>query len=355
MISAFSAPSAVNQGGDGLNPRGAALLMVVVILVILEAAVAVAFVLGTAVRGTGRGGLGVATASNAAEAGLAVSLSRLPPEGFDTTRLPLPWHAAVLPGGGSFALTIAPLSPRVLRVTSTGSDAATGAEMRLAHYAALRPAVPELGAALVHVGDLAVTGSLDARGDDGTPPGWRACGGPDSVARQGTLALDTSVSLIEQLPLGPWLRHTLPPLAGGVSVLPVPIALGTHCLPDPVNWGDPGSPLAPCGSRMPVVYADGDLHVVGGMGQGLLVVRGDLVLGGGFRFHGLIVTAGRLEVGLLGATVVGAVVAAGRGGHLVRGPFRVHFSKCLLELGLPSTKRGRLLAPRQWAQLFDQP
>lgn len=328
--------------------------MILVILIILEASVAAAFALGLALRATGRGSVGAVRARNAAQAGLARSVSRPLPEGFDTATAPLDWDAGLLPGGGSFTVTVGPFGPRALIVSSSGRDRETSATATLAHLVRRRPRVPEFGAALVHVGDLEVTGSLDVAGDDRTPPGWQVCGAADSVSRSGRLALDTSATPLAGLPLSAWRRHAVAaplPLAG--AVVPSPLVLGNRCAADALNWGDPTSPLAPCGSHMPVIDHRGNLHIAGGMGHGLLIVDGDVFVGGGFRYHGVILVSGRLAVGPLGASVVGVVVAAGAGGHVVRGPLRVHFSKCLIDLALPATERGELVAPHHWLQRFD--
>jgi len=76
------------------------------------------------------------------------------------------------------------------------------------------------------------------------------------------------------------------------------------------NWGDPDRRNRPCGAYLPILYAPGDLSVDGGMGQGLLLVDGDLTLTAGSRYYGLILTTGALR--LRGrAALTGYAVAVG--------------------------------------------
>ncbi len=88
---------------------------------------------------------------------------------------------------------------------------------------------------------------------------------------------------------------------------PRPATTLGECAPGPGNWGSP-DPGHPCHRLLPVVYADGDLTVLGGVGRGVLVVAGDLRLAEGARFDGLIVVHGHLEIAG-GAEVRGAVRA----------------------------------------------
>lgn len=76
---------------------------------------------------------------------------------------------------------------------------------------------------------------------------------------------------------------------------------------DPRNWGDPSRPNTVCGRYLPVIGATGDLDVDGGVGQGVLLVEGDLTLRGGAEFHGVIIVGGRLITLVPGPRVYGTV------------------------------------------------
>jgi len=131
---------------------------------------------------------------------------------------------------------------------------------------------------------------------------WRAvaAGGP----RLGLLAFDSLLARVEV------------PVLGGGS--PAPVDRRGACeFAAPWNWGDPDRPTGPCGGHLALRSAAGDLRVEGGVGQGILIVDGDVSFADGARFYGVVVARGalRLEGGaqLTGAALApgGAVVPAG--------------------------------------------
>lgn len=82
---------------------------------------------------------------------------------------------------------------------------------------------------------------------------------------------------------------------GGGHLDPRPQVRLGQCEPLPDNWGALAA-TSPCHSLLPLVHAAGTLRVESGEGRGILVVDGDLVLGGDFRFEGLVVVRGRLTL-----------------------------------------------------------
>lgn len=83
----------------------------------------------------------------------------------------------------------------------------------------------------------------------------------------------------------------------GRTVVPRAHASATRCdFTAENNWGTPLQPLAPCGSYFPLIHAPGDLDVIGGEGQGILVVTGDLTLTDGAYFSGVVLVGGRLHM-----------------------------------------------------------
>jgi hypothetical protein len=112
----------------------------------------------------------------------------------------------------------------------------------------------------------------------------------------------------------PELLDAVDVLVGG-TVSPSPVeALGTCVVMEPSNWGDPDRPWRPCAAHLALRKSLGSLRVIGGTGQGVLVVDGDLVLDEGARFHGLVLARGALRVEG-GAELVGMAVATG-GAHI---------------------------------------
>lgn len=141
-------------------------------------------------------------------------------------------------------------------------------------------------------------------------------------------------------------------LPGG-SYTTGPATVGTSCdLQQPTNWGGSG---APCRDYFPLVRIDGDLTLGGGVGQGILLVNGDLHVLSTYTFHGIVIVTG--EVDITAPTEVRGMLAAAelRSGAGPVTQLKVHYSKCIvsnsLELSAPLTP----LASRAWRQLFQAP
>lgn len=87
------------------------------------------------------------------------------------------------------------------------------------------------------------------------------------------------------------------PVAVSGSGTPMPAAALGACLDDgPWVWGDPDHPSDPCGGLLPMRASTGDLEMMGGVGQGMLVVDGDLRLTTGARYYGLVIVRGTLAL-----------------------------------------------------------
>lgn len=135
------------------------------------------------------------------------------------------------------------------------------------------------------------------------------------------------------------------------TVAPAPRAAGESCeVAVGGNWGDPRG-ASPCAEYLPLIFAAGDLRVDGGVGQGILVVDGDLTLDGGAEFHGPVLLTGRLR--LSGDAVIhGAVTRAGEGAANVVGEGRILYAVCSLWRAFAgSSLLERPLRPRTRAWL----
>lgn len=122
------------------------------------------------------------------------------------------------------------------------------------------------------------------------------------------------------------------------------------------NWGDT-LPSAPCGSYFPLIYAGGDVTIQsGGIGQGVLLVDGNLDLRGDFLFYGIIIVQGNFETQGSGNRVIGAVMASNSGtlDQDVTGSSHVTYSTCAIRraiLNNASLSRARPLQERSWVDL----
>jgi hypothetical protein len=134
---------------------------------------------------------------------------------------------------------------------------------------------------------------------------------------------------------------------------------GTCDVSDPENWGDPGDPEGPCGGFFPVIHVEGPgrTRLTGvGAGQGILLVDGDLTLGGDFEFYGLIFTRGRLETRgprnrIWGSVMAGSVSLDSRDPGVAA---TVQYSSCAITRALlnnPHLTRVRPLERRGWVDM----
>lgn len=98
-------------------------------------------------------------------------------------------------------------------------------------------------------------------------------------------------------------------LADGAHITPMPVTSAGSCARAQSNWGDPSTPTSPCGARLPIVYAAGDLTIDGGLGQGALLVDGHLIIAGPFTFSGQIVARGGIEMSADNIAITGSVKA----------------------------------------------
>ena len=146
-------------------------------------------------------------------------------------------------------------------------------------------------------------------------------------------------------------------IPAGAIVTPAPaIAAGVCDTAATTNWGDPAG--GACGAHLPVIKALGDLTVRGGVGQGILIVNGDVFFENGASFAGLVMVADDFVTGAGGGSVLGAVIAGdsrrGAGDHTIvgsGGPIRR--STCRLRQARLAAANPVRAKHRWWAE-FDR-
>jgi len=127
---------------------------------------------------------------------------------------------------------------------------------------------------------------------------------------------------------------------------------------DNANWGDPGraNPSGPCESYFPIVYAPGDVAVNGDIGQGVLLVNGNLNIQGGFTYYGQIIARGTVKLTGTGNHVYGGIMAASvldsTSTSQLSGNSSIHYSKCALTMAFVSSATGARAPQRSWIELF---
>jgi hypothetical protein len=121
------------------------------------------------------------------------------------------------------------------------------------------------------------------------------------------------------------------------------------------NWGAPLEPADPCADYAPLIFAPGDLRILGGQGQGILIVAGDLRLEGDAHFAGPVLVGGRVVTGD-SARITGAVAAADASGPTtLSGDAAIAFDPCaILKAFTSSPALDRAFRPggRTWVPAF---
>ena len=281
---------------------------------------------------------------------------------------------------GSYTATVKRLNNELFIVDVVGTDAASGARQRVGAFVKLRLLDVDIKAALTTRGSTRVFGNSEIHGLDAPPNNWTSCP-PDSdlagirmpelgdiewggsncrdgacVDGEPPLQEDPTVNDstffnygdLDWAGLTAMANKRVPP--GTYSGI-APTLVGGACGTDNVsNWGEPWDPTSACGSYFPILYSNGNLHLTGSRGQGILLVEGDLKVTGGFEFYGIVIVRGQLSTEGQGGHFNGAVLAANAeldendiGGRAV-----VSYSSCAKQRALTSAGSGAMLRSRGW-------
>lgn len=337
---------------------GFALPLVLALLALGGVLVTASFLLGRLESQSAENGLRTAQAFEAAETGLASTLANWDPA-LDTLSLGgfVSMQSAAV-ATASWHSRIQRLSEDLFQVRAEGAVPIPGvawqAKRQLGVILRWAAALPQPAAVTV-TDSMIWAGFGSASGYSVTYPGWPSCT-PDSVPAVMVDSLSGSVSTaIAPLVYGVLAaRASRTPNGSIAGVGPTLTGQPAVCdWADSLNWGEPmrGGPPSPCTSLLPVIHASGDLTLNGGRGQGVLLIDGDLVLGGGFDFFGLVVVQGQFAIGAGGAHITGGVIARSL---TVPPAYRldVDYSACVLRKVLRGPSQAIPLQYRSWAQLY---
>jgi len=152
-------------------------------------------------------------------------------------------------------------------------------------------------------------------------------------------------------------------LVSDAHVTPSPVVVAGSCASVPANWGEPVDRSSACATRVPVIFAPGDLTIDGGVGQGVLLVGGHLVIAGAFTFSGQIVVRGGMETRADNIAISGTVAAwrervdptapaAASNEVMLTHATTVRYSRCDADHGVASWLQPRRVRDRAFAELF---
>ena len=288
--------------------------------------------------------------------------------------LPRTFDSLSFDAGGDWSALVRRLTPEVVLLEvaprpAVGAASREAAGVRLGWLLRPRPDSVSPVAAVSVDSPVSIGDGVVISGDDEPPPGVDSCPSPDSaiagiavpsVVVSGSAQLLGSPPELLRAPDDPGVfdrfseRATLVLPGGTYSISPATV--GTSCdLQRSTNWGDPGDAVAPCSGYLPLVMVTGDLTLTGGVGQGILLVDGDLRVTGPFTFHGMMIVKGGVDItastdlrGILSATEL-------RSGAWSVTQLKVHYSKCIISKILYSSAPLSPLSSRAWIQLFQAP
>jgi len=389
------------------DERGMALAMAVFALVIIGVLVAGAFFSGRLEQRGGANSVLATEAFEAAEGGIAYTISddqwnittfNALAIGTDAVQPAVPFATNL-----QAVPTVTKLSSSVFLVRSEGQRLSGGNVIARRLVGTLvRAVVPdiEIEGALTVYGQLTLGGSADIDGADHLPGGWGgSCGAleapvagvrinqdqiqtngsncngdpPACVGGDPAVEIDSSVTPSTFTNFG---DVTFDDLAAAANLTVSGLITNLHpdSLAAPVgspvgtpgrcnrassqNWGEPGLAgviiIPPCYDYFPIIYSPSDLHISGGRGQGILLVRGNLTLSGGVEFFGPVIVLGEVRSTGTGGHVYGGLMArnADFDPSVISGNSVVNYSSCAVARALLGAATVRPLDARSWAQLF---
>ncbi len=269
-----------------------------------------------------------------------------------------------------------------------GGAMMSGAARRVGVTVRVETADLTISAALTTRGPTSLQGTAEVHGEDEVPGAWGGgfCSGPlvdkpgiltddaTQVSTQGAAEITGNPDVEEDNTIdddtfrqfGDLSWDDLTGMAditlsgGGFTTLEPDSTADGRCRTGqgfPNNWGNPENPGAACFGWFPIIHVTGNASIQsGGVGQGLLLVDGDLDLRGNFAFYGIIIVQGSMETQGSGNRVYGGVLASNAdfdtqalvGGSVVTN------STCAVSRAISenaSLTRARPLPSRSWVDL----
>jgi hypothetical protein len=297
------------------------------------------------------------------------------------------------------------ISPTVFWVTSTGISGAgdlslQGRALKRLN-AILRVRTPDLRimGAVTSRGLTEIAGSSKISGTDTVVAGWDCP--PGGAQAAGVVVNDSAANMIYSgikydingdpdvkdstamlkdtttfMNFGGFTYDSLAALATKVRTLgqaytniaPTHLSPGVCNTSDPNNWGDTSHVLGPrgCESYFPIVHLKGATQQYGlqgnGGGQGIILVDGNLVIAGNFRWTGLIIVKGSTTLagtasgpGSTGVKIVGGLMSMNRlspaDTNTITGVSNITFSRCVIQQVAAGQARTSPINYRSWADL----
>jgi hypothetical protein len=376
------------------DERGMALAVALFALVVIGMLVAGTFFSGQVEQQSGQNTFYTAQAAEAAEAGISDAIGTLDP----ITLLGLPTGGAALDlgtvslgGRVDVGRQLSRLTSSIFLLRSQGyrRNAAGSALASRATGTLVRLVTPNLTmrGGLAAIGQITVTGNATVGGNDTTPPSWLQAPAvecppeadkagvvyngsltqtgssqitgspakqPDPTLNSGNLLGGTNFADLKALRT---LTLTTDHLSGLAPALTAAVPATCNKTVQN-NWGEPLIKTNPCFNYFPIIYHYGDLSISGaGMGQGILLVEGNLNVQGQISFFGPVIATGAVNVRGTGSDDVkfyGGIVASDvqLDDSKLSGNATVLYSSCANRRALQGSGTVTQLSERGWVALY---
>ncbi len=326
-----------------------------------------------------------------AEEGISQVVANWDPAAFSALAL---WGDTTLTGTlsqGAWTVEVTRMTGRLFFLESSGAVSRggvllSGAKRRIGSV--IRATVAEISpaAALITRGSTSVRAGAEVDGFDQTPPGWSPlCTGPtenragiltddasqigstgggtvlgDPAVLEDPTIADSTFTKFGDLLWEDFVDLATVRLSGGAINITYPDSTaGGVCLTgNPLNWGNPLDIDGACADYFPIIHSTGPYLRIqsGGVGQGILLVDGDLDLRGNFIFHGIIIVQGNFETQGTGNRIYGAVMASNvdLDSQALVGGSTITYSDCAVTRAILENQaltRARSLPKRSWMDL----
>lgn len=375
-----------------MDNGGFALLGVIFALLIIAVLATAGLFAGTQELRVASAGENADQALYVAENGVTHVLADWDPVSRDSMEF---WEAdtidGTISGEGAWQVEVLRLSERVYFVRGQGSVYRGGSLQnqvsRSVGITAARPSIElDPPSALTTRGPTEVRGTAEVHGEDEVPPGWTSvCTDPledkpgilsddaSNVSTSGSGEITGSPAVDEDPTIddstftqfGETSWEELTEMAtitvgpGTINTTQPDSTVDGGCIKsNELNWGNPLDSDAACGDYYPIIHAQGDhLRVQsGGIGQGILLVDGDLDLRGDFLFHGIVIVQGNFETQGSGNRVRGGVMAGNTyfEDQTMTGGSVVGYSGCAVKRAIEmneALQRPQPLPMRAWSDL----
>ena len=295
--------------------------------------------------------------------------------------------------GWTSSLSVTRLNDNTYWLVSTGNAGSGSTLARHRTGVVLRVGYPNINflAALTVKGGIKLGGSSYTTGQDTPPAGWNCP--PPGTTRPGIATDDssnidltgcTNLTCVDGSPKvlespavsdtntfftygsdANWATLTsaatwvFPGSSTITGTIPSYNADGSCKTTDKFNWGDPNRalPSGTCEGYFPIIYFQGTgttTNISGGVGQGILLVDGDLTVQGGFVWYGPVIVRGHLSTQGTGAHFNGAVMAADvdfEQNNLL-GNAVIDYSACAIQSALVGAGVPKRIRERSWAEMY---